>query len=303
MADISTDPPLCEEGVHPILLEVIIESAIDAIIALDVQQQIVLFNPAAELMFKCPANVALGQPLDRFLPARFRASHRHLVTGFAKTENMNWRAGNLNHVVALRANGEEFPIETSIAQVAVDGKTYVAITVRDMTGRAQVEASSRRHADLLDLTHDAILTWEWRGKITFWNRGAEQLYGYTRVEAVGKDSHELLHPYHPNGLDMVLSTLEQSKFWEGELTHIRRDGSEVLVESRLVLIDEGESRYVLEANQDITERSSAEAEGARSREREAESRAETGAAIAARDALQEILDDLPGGVLLMTGFR
>ena len=74
----------------------------------------------------------------------------------------------------------------------------------------------------------------------------------------------------------------------------------MVVESRHVLVDGGSSKYVLEANRDITARKRAERERAASLERETTARAEAAAAVTARDLLQEVLDALPGGVLLMT---
>src|SRR5262252_7622196 len=88
----------------------VIESAMDAIIAVDDAQRIVLFNAAAEKIFACPANEAIGSSVERFIPERFRAGHSPAI----------WREwGHQSHFEwsGLRATGEEFPIEASISKV------------------------------------------------------------------------------------------------------------------------------------------------------------------------------------------
>jgi PAS domain S-box-containing protein len=271
----------------------------DAIVALDAEQRIVLFNAAAEAMFRCPAERAVGQPLDRFLPATLRAVHRRHVAAFGTTGDTARSMGHLRPLTARRADGEEFAIEATITRVLVDGRPYYAAIVRDITARRAAEVALTRQANLLNLAYDAIFTWDWNGAITFWNRGAEQLYGYRDDAAIGQPSHDLLRTHHPEGRQAMLAALDRDKVWAGELIHTRRDGTEVVVESRHVLVDEGETRYVLEVTRDITAQKRAEAERAASLERETTARAEAEAAAAARDALQEMLDALPGGVMIM----
>ncbi len=97
----------------------IIGSAMDAIISIDAGQRITIFNEAAEKMFRCPASEALGQPLDRFIPARFREAHRGHVAAFGHTGVTSRAMGNLRPLSGLRADGEEFPIEASISHIEV----------------------------------------------------------------------------------------------------------------------------------------------------------------------------------------
>jgi PAS domain S-box-containing protein len=115
----------------------------DAIIPLDANQRIVLFNPAAEVMFGWPAASALGQPLDRFLPARFRDPHRRHVAAFGATGSTTRAMGHLRPLAALRADGEEFPIEATISLVEIDGEKHYAAIVRDISARQAAEAERR----------------------------------------------------------------------------------------------------------------------------------------------------------------
>jgi PAS domain S-box-containing protein len=127
--------------------------------------------------------------------------------------------------------------------------------------RAQAAQALQQQANLLDQAHDAILIWQFPRTIVYWNRGAEQLYGFSRKEAIGRSSHELLHTQHPHTMTGVEETLERDEEWTGELTHTTKDGRKITVESRHVLIrDTDGRRLVLETNRDITDRKRAEAE-------------------------------------------
>src|SRR6478736_913797 len=90
----------------------------------------------------------------------------------------------------------------------------------------------REQASLLDITHDAVIVRDMNGVITFWNRGAEQLYGWPREEAVGHATHELIRTVFPISLIDIKAALLDSDRWEGELVHTKRDGTKVVVASR-----------------------------------------------------------------------
>ena len=107
-----------------------------------------------------------------------------------------------------------------------------------------------RLANLLTLSHEAMLAWRLDGPIEFWNAGAERLYGFAQNEAVGRDSHALLQTKFPIDFADLRSELLDGRYWSGELRHIRKDGSKVVVESRMQLFSDS---VVLEVNRDVTE--------------------------------------------------
>lgn len=111
-------------------------------------------------------------------------------------------------------------------------------------------APTERIGDLLTLSHEPVLVWALGGAIEVWNAGAEQLYGFRREEALGRVSHTLLKTRFPMGLAELTARLRDERHWSGELRHTCKDGREVIVDSRMQLLDDG---TVLEVNRDVTE--------------------------------------------------
>lgn len=117
----------------------IIDSAMDAIITIEDDQQVIMFNKAAETMFQCSAETALGASLDRFIPERFRDDHRQHVRNFGNSGEKSRKMGSLDSVWGLRGSTAEFPLEASISQVAVDGARLYTVILRDISDRKRVE--------------------------------------------------------------------------------------------------------------------------------------------------------------------
>jgi PAS domain S-box-containing protein len=133
-------------------LAAIVDSAMDAIITVDQDQRIVLFNRAAEAMFRCARDQALGGSLDRLIPARFREGHHAHLERFGHTGETR-RMGEDLVLWALRADGKEFPIEASISQAGDGDKRFFTVILRDITHRKQVEdALKRQQAELRELS-------------------------------------------------------------------------------------------------------------------------------------------------------
>jgi PAS domain S-box-containing protein len=111
---------------------------------------------------------------------------------------------------------------------------------------------------LLDQAFDAIFTRTSNGNITSWNKGAETLYGFAAVEAVGRKSHELLHTVFPTSRAACDAALDERGAWDGELRHSCKDGRVVVVDSRMSRGSEDEPLEIIEINRDITARTYAE---------------------------------------------
>ncbi|HEY9804528.1 MAG TPA: EAL domain-containing protein [Leptolyngbyaceae cyanobacterium] len=166
----------------------------------------------------------------------------------------------------------EYTIKTSTGEMRIwdfysaplgplpDGRSLVISTAFDVTRRKQSEEALREQAQLLDLVYEAIFVRDANNAITYWNHSAEELYGWTSAEAVGNIAHILLETQFSLGISYFNKILHQQGRWEGELTHTRRDGSQIIVESRQVVIQDaqGQIKGVLEVNRDITQRKQAE---------------------------------------------
>ena len=134
----------------------ILESAMDAIITVDESQRIVLFNAAAEGIFGCTREEAVGAPLVRFIPERFRSTHAAHIEDFGRQGTPARPMGRDRIVMALRHNGEEFPIDASISQISEGGNKYYTVILRDVTERVHAhEALERTVSDLRQFAYAA----------------------------------------------------------------------------------------------------------------------------------------------------
>ena len=132
----------------------------------------------------------------------------------------------------------------------------------------RTEAVLREQANLLDLAHDTIMVRDMHGRVVFWNRGAELMYGLRKEEVLGKVSYEILQTQFPGPLDEIEAKLQREGYWEGELTNTGRYGMQVAVASRWVLQrnELGEPAAILEINNNITSQKRIEHELAESRD-------------------------------------
>ena len=132
---------------------------------------------------------------------------------------------------------------------------------RDNRDREQLLEELAAQRRLFDLAHEAIIVREpTASAITYWNREAEEIYGYSAAEARGRATHELLQTVFPESPEAVDVTLGERGRWDGQLVHVRKDGNQILVDSRQALVrdDAGKPVAIIEINSDITERDRSE---------------------------------------------
>jgi PAS domain S-box-containing protein len=155
----------------------LINSAMDAVIVVDAEQRVVLFNPAAEEMFKCAANDVVGGSLDRFIPVTLQETHRKHIASFGHTGVTARRMGALGALSGVRSNGHEFPIEASISHLELNGQKLSTVILRDITERKLAEAERER---LLQTEHEL--------------RAAAEEANRLKDEFLAIMSHELRNP-------------------------------------------------------------------------------------------------------------
>ncbi len=242
-----------------LLLEQLFEASPDTLILTDQQGCITQANKRVADTFGYAHDELIGQSIEILVPEKLRNLHRLHREGYYAQPAMRSMGEGLE-LNARRKDGSEFPVEIALSPVQVSGEKHVLAVVRDITERKQAEQERADQAALLGLAHDAIFVRALDARITFWNRGAEETYGWPAREALGRSSHELLQTRFPIPLPEIETLVLTEGQWEGELEHTIRDGNSLIVASRWSLQRDayGRPRAVLEINRDISARRHAE---------------------------------------------
>jgi PAS domain S-box-containing protein len=247
----------------------VLDIADDAIISVDQQQRITLFNQGAEKIFGYLASEVLGQPLDMLLPARFIRTHHHYLSEFAKSSETARRMGERQDIYGLRKDGTEFPAEASISRLELEEETVYTVILRDITARKRADQSLResqaRLAGILDIADDAIISVDQQQRIRLFNQGAEKIFGYLASEVLGQPLDILLparfRDIHQRHL-LAFATSPDPARRMGERQDIyglRKDGTEFPAEASISRLElAGETTYTV-ILRDITARKRVEA--------------------------------------------
>ncbi len=190
-------------------LDGIVQSAMDAIITVDEGQRIVLFNQAAERMFRCEAKDAIGGSLDRFIPAQFREQHRQDVERFGASGLTSRKMGALGTVKGLRTGGDEFPVEAAISQVRVQGKHYYTVILRDITERERLKTEREEREALLrtiiETEPDSVTVFSPAGTVESMNAAGLAMIEGSGEEIVGQDLSRLVMPEYRASFQRIIA--------------------------------------------------------------------------------------------------
>ncbi len=140
----------------------------------------------------------------------------------------------------------------------VETISYLAEIAYETIRQHMSEKDHIRQSTLLEQLYDAVLAWKLDGRIVYWNKGAERLYGYTSQEAIGQSVHKLLRTEFSRYSSEHATALAIQDRWEGELTNVSKSGDFHLVESRMTLTSDAEEQLVLEVNRDVSAKRAAE---------------------------------------------
>lgn len=166
----------------------------------------------------------------------------------------------------MRAGATDFILKEHLPKLAPSILRIIqeAHTQRDLE---KVRQELLRHAELLDLANDAIVISDAAGKISYWNRGAERMYGWSRAEATGCDVHTLLQTGPPEKLAKVMQELQEKQHWEGEIEQNHKDGARIVASTGWTLRGKNPEAPLLQLSIDVTDRIRAEEALRRSEER------------------------------------
>lgn len=228
------------------MLAAILAIAPDALVVADAEQRVVLFSPGAERIFGCSRDEVIGRSIDAVLPGALR--------------------GEGGRIVGLRADGSEFPAETSISSIDVDGERYYAAVVRDATDRERVEHQLRRNqSELAEAQRLAKLgSWEYESDKDIVH-GSDELLRIFEIDARGplsySDFRERMHPDDRARVDAAVdATVQRGEPYDVDYRLVRRDGSVRSMHARGHIIEsiDGVARRVRGTVQDVTERRESE---------------------------------------------
>jgi PAS domain S-box-containing protein len=250
-------------------IEGIIDSAMDGIVTIDADERIVVFNHAAERMFRCAAADMYGQSMGRLLMPAARDAHHGHIRSFGESGKSRRAPGDFAQVTALRADGEEFPTEISISKIEVGGKTLYTAILRDVSVQRRSQERLMLLQTCMERLHDMVLITEAEPvtepgpRIVFVNQAFERRTGYLRNEVLGRSPCLLQGPLTQRSeLERMAVAMQLRQPMRCELINYRKTGEAFWIEFDSVPIVDASGRHThwVSVARDISERKQAEAD-------------------------------------------
>ena len=227
-------------------------SARESILLLDANLRVVGANPAFYSKFAETPIETAGRLIYELGQGQWNIPRLRSLLGKVIVHKSRVDGFELEH--DFPGLGKRFLILNVLYVEPRPGYPLISLSIEDVTEKTNQLAALKRQRDLLEFGHDAILVRDLEGKIQFWNRGAEEIYGWKSEEVIGKLKQDVLQSRFPKSKEETEEVLLQQGYWEGELLHVRRDGNTRTMECRWVVRDEGGVPVILEINSDITEK-------------------------------------------------
>lgn len=239
--------------------QAIVDTAHSAMVVIDQGLRIRRCNPSFTSMFQLVAGQIEGQKLMDIGEGVWNTpAFDQLLRSIMESES---GINNLELSFNFPRTGERVLLLNARKLIGDSSKVGLALlTLLDVTENRKAEALAKQQADLLEQAHEAILIWSIGGGIQYWNRGAEELYGWRAAEVMGRHSQDLLGCKRHVTCDEFERRLREDRQWMGEVTHLTRDGRELVVDCRYRVSEQVDGGLlVLETNHDITDRKRIEA--------------------------------------------
>jgi diguanylate cyclase (GGDEF)-like protein/PAS domain S-box-containing protein len=203
----------------------IIQVSKNAIISIDAEHCIVLFNPAAEQVFGYKRVEAIGQPLAMLLPTYIRDDHDSYITHFGKSDDATRDTMSNMAAQGQRKNGEMFPIEGSISKLELEDGLFYTIALTDITQRKKAKNQLHQAAVVFESTAEGVMIADANCQITMVNNAFTEITGYEQEEVLGKNPDMLHSGQHDEAFyKSMWKSIERTGLWRGEIWNRRKNG-------------------------------------------------------------------------------
>jgi len=202
------------------LLSDIIAISADAIICVDAEQKITLFNDGAEKIFGWTADEVMGRPLDMLLPERFRPTHPKHIERFRESPERARKMGERREISGLRKNGEEFPAEAAIAKVKTGDSFVFSVVLRDITEQVELHRKLQRAVSARDDTV-SVVAHDLRNPVSAVKMLSSALLQRDDIESLPAEASEQLRVIRASALQMdrlIQDLLDVTRVETGQLT-------------------------------------------------------------------------------------
>ncbi|MGB7548948.1 MAG: PAS domain S-box protein [Terracidiphilus sp.] len=230
----------------------------EAVIATDSEGRVTFLNPIAAALTGWQPKEAENQPVGDVFKIINEKSGMSADDEVLQVLEKRQVLTVANNVALITRDGREIPVEHSAAPILASEEKVIGVVLvfRDVAERRQEQIATAEQAALLELTQDSVFVIDMEGKILFWSRGAEAMLGYSKAQAAGNISHDLLRTEFPQPLAEISAELMRVGHWEGDLITTAQDGRRIVMSSRWALQwgKRDQAPRVLVINSDITER-------------------------------------------------